>query len=487
MLAMHRQVLFASALAVGIGMSDARAEPVASAAVRVVAGGSSAQVRRNRLMPWRKLGSSVVPDGSELSCEETCRVKVDADNVLTLTPGAVVSVASFFYVPLLSRDSLVPAHQVELREGKIEALSPSARAMPLVVSALGSSHVALRAGAAQIALKRDHLAVEASDGTVRVGANRKWISLEKGQSSILPAQGGPTPPVPSIQAPEWTADPNCTPGLALERDGAPAVLGSCWKPVGRAASYVVELSRDAGFAKVESVEPTASTSWSKQLPEGRYFLRARAIDEDGLVSAHSATRKLGTIAVKLPPGSAVDGSARTFTVPQGRSLEIPDPSGLETAMDSGGFLPAQQFIVMDGVPNHVVRFRFKDDPGSIGSAVLQRRALSAEVAFSPKLAHWPQDPIDITVTLSDASGVVDPSRVSPKMHVLLGLAEIQVQWSHSGRVWAARLNPRNVAPTVIRVIAEDEFGTTIGRNFVEVDQNRVGQAAPPAGGYVAHN
>ncbi len=73
------------------------------------------------------------------------------------------------------------------------------------------------------------------------------------------------------------------------------------------------------------------------------------------------------------------------------------------------------------------------------------------------------------------------------MHVLLGLAEISVQWSHSGRVWAARLNPRNVAPTVIRVIAEDEFGTTIGRNFVEVDQNRVGQATPPAGGYVAHN
>jgi hypothetical protein len=45
---------------------------------------------------------------------------------------------------------------------------------------------------------------------------------------------------------------------------------------------------------------------------------------------------------------------------------------------------------------------------------------------------------------------------------------------HAGRHVAG------VAPTVVRVIAEDEFGTTIGRNFVEVDQGRTGP------GYVAH-
>ena len=128
--------------------------------------------------------------------------------------------------------------------------------------------------------------------------------------------------------------------------------------------------------------------------------------------------------------------------------------------------------------------RFKDDPGSQGSVVLQRRALQADVAFTPKLAHWPQDPIDIRVTLSDASGVVDPSLVSPKIHVLLGLTEVPVQWSQSGRVWSARLAPRNLAPTVVRVIAEDEFGTPIGRNFVEVDQVRAA-AGPNAGPFVA--
>jgi hypothetical protein len=186
------------------------------------------------------------------------------------------------------------------------------------------------------------------------------------------------------------------------------------------------------------------------------------------------------VVLKVPPGSAVDASSRTFTVPQGRSLEIPEPNGLETALDNQVFLPAQRFMVMDGVPSHVMRVRFKDDPSSQGSIVLQLRALSADVAFSPKLAHWPQDPIDITVTLGDAAGFVDPTQVSPKIHVLVGVTEAQLDWSHTGAVWRARLAPRNMAPTVVRVIAEDEFGATIGRNFVEVDQ---GRTSP---GYVAH-
>jgi hypothetical protein len=442
-------------------------------------------------MPWRKLGTAVVPDAVELSCEERCRVKVDADNVLVLTPGAVISVGSTFYVPLSSRDSLVPAHEVELRAGRVDAISPGARAMPLVISGPGSSHVALRAAEAQVAVQDGHMAAQVTEGGARVGSSRKWISLDKGQMAIVPAQGGPSLPTTGIEAPEWTAVADgpaqsptgaCNPGIALRRGDSPAILGGCWKPVARAATYVVELSRDAGFSTIASTDSASTPFWSKALPEGRYFVRVRAIDVDGLVSANSSPRRLGTIQAKLPPGSVVDPSARTFTLPQGRSLELGDPSGLEIALDGGGFLPAQRFVVVDSAPRHVVRVRFKDDPSSVGSAVLQRRALSADVNFSPKLASWPRDAIDITVTLSDASGVIDPSQVSPRMHVLLGLTEIAVEWSRSGPVWAARVAPRNVAPTVIRVIAEDEFGTILGRNFMEVDQ---GRTAAPSRGYVA--
>src|SRR6266849_5628180 len=172
MTSMHRGLWAALGLALGLGMSDARAESESGGGARVTAGGSPVLVRRNRLMPWRKLGASAVPEAMELSCEETCRVKVDAENVLTLHPGAIVVVGAMFNVPLFSKDSLVPAHEVELRAGKIDALSPSARAMPLVVSSLGVTHVALRAGEVQVALQDDRMAVQVTSGSARVGANR---------------------------------------------------------------------------------------------------------------------------------------------------------------------------------------------------------------------------------------------------------------------------------------------------------------------------
>ncbi len=484
---MHRGTLLTLGLILGSGPTLARGEAPLPAGVRVVAGEESALVRRNRSMPWRKLGASPVPEGVELSCEQTCRVKVDAESMLVLAPGAVVSMGSFFHVPLVSRDVLVPARQVELREGRIDASSTSARAMPLVVSALGSSHVALRAAGAQISLGNGHLAVRVTAGTARVGASRKWISVENGQSTLLPEQGGPSSPVPGLPAPQWALGPECSSGLAVGLGGGPFELGGCWKPIDGAVSYVVELSRSADFSTLEVAEQTTKVSWSKAVSEGRYFLRVRATDAESLASPDSSPRRLGVIAIKLPPGSIVDAEARTVTIPQGHSVELADPTDLESAFDAARFQTAERFVVVDNAATHVVRLRFKDDPGSIGSVVLQRRALSAEVTFSPKLARWPQDPIDITVTLTDASRVVDPSQISPKMHVLVGLAEVPLAWSQNGRVWTARLAPRNVAPTVLRVIAEDEFGTTIGRNFVEIDQARTSSAEGPGSRYVAHN
>ena len=104
---------------------------------------------------------------------------------------------------------------------------------------------------------------------------------------------------------------------------------------------------------------------------------------------------------------------------------------------------------------------------------LRRRALVANVVITPKKAFWPADPVDIAVTIEDSSGQVDPTKVEPRLQVLLGLTELPVAWSHRGAVWSAHLDPRTTGgPTVIRVIAQDEFGTPIGRNFLEIDEKQ---------------
>ena len=478
----------------GVGLSHDRAEAAPVTDVQFVSGGASALFRWRADLPWRKLeGRSAVGEGAEITCEQTCRLKVDADNVLTLAPGAVIKLGAFFYVPLVptaapASQLLVAAHEIKMSEGHVDVLAPSERGIPLVISGPGSTHVAVRNAEAQIAVKGDRMVAQVNEGTARAGSNKRWITIEKAHASTLTVQGYPTAPREELRAPEWKTGEGCIPALGVVEPGNSASIGVCWEPRQEAAAYVVELARDESFASVEVSETTTSTTWSKSLPEGRYFVRTRMLDTDSLASRTSPVRKLGVVSLALPPGASANLGTRTVVVPQGRTFELRDMTGLETALDRGIFVTLRRPIVMDAEPRHEFRFRLAGDPSSENMLVLERRALRADIEIGPKWARWPVDPVAITVTVRDPSGLVDTAQIAPKLRVLLGLTELPVVWEHRGPVWTARLAPRNVGPTVVRVVAEDEFGNALGRTFLEVDERpaKPGETPNPVR-RVAHN
>jgi hypothetical protein len=444
--------------------------------VRFLSGRESALFRWRADLPWHKLDArSAVGEGAEITCEQTCRVKVDADNVLTLAPGAVIMLGAFFYVPLVPAvapvpQQLAPAHEIKMSEGHIDVLSPNERGIPIVVSGPGTTHLALRGAEVQIAVKGERMVAQVNEGSARAGSNKRWITVEKAHVSTLTAQGYPTTPRNEVPAPEWKPGEGCTPALGVVEPGNAANVCVCWQPRADAASYMVEVARDESFSTVEVSDATSGTTWSKSLPEGRYFVRTRAVDADTLVSRTSSVRRVGVVSFALPPGASANLGARTIVLPQGRAFELRDATGLETALDGGIFITVRRPIVMDGEPSHQLRFRLEGDPSSESMIVLQRRALRADIEIGPKSARWPVDPVDITVTMRDPGGLVDAAQVAPKLRVLLGLTDLPVAWTHRGPVWTTRLAPRSVGLTVVRVIAEDEFGNTLGRTFLEVDQ-----------------
>ena len=468
----------------GVGLSHDRAEAAPLTELRFLSGRESAQFRWRPDLPWHKFDAqNAVGEGAEISCEQTCRLKIDADNVITLSPGAVIWLGAYFYVPLVpavppAQQLMVPAHEIRLSEGHIDASSPNERGIPLVVSGPGTTHVAFRNAEVQLAAKGERLVAQVNEGSARAGSNKRWVTVEKAQVSTMTVQGYPTAPRDEIQAPDWKTE-GCIPALGVVEPGNSSSVGVCWAPRGD-ASYVVELARDESFSNVELSETTTGSSWSKNLPEGRYFARTRAIDQDSLVSRPSAARKLGVVSFVLPPGASANLGARTVVVPQGRAFALRDTSGLETALDGGIFVSVRGPIVMDGETSHRLRFRLIGDPSSESAIDLQRRALRADIEIGPKSARWPVDPVDITVTMRDPAGLVDAAQVEPKLHVLLGLTELPVSWTHRGPVWTTRLAPRNVGPTVVRVVAEDEFGNTLGRTFLEVDEKPAKPGDAPA-------
>jgi hypothetical protein len=471
--------------------SHAQAAPLGEA--RVVRGAESAQLRHNPLLPWKPApANGRIPPGAEVRCEQPCAVQVDSDSTVELTTGAIMSVGQFFYVPMVAgAASLTPAHEVELREGTIEAVSPSEHAIPLVVSMGAVEHVALRGARVQVSAMRDHTAVGVISGQARVGANRSWVTLEKGFGSTVTMQGRPTAPRALLAGPKWaTATGACPAGLSVSEPEAKAIVGGCWEKLPEAQSYRVEVASDAAFQKIDRTpEATTVSSWSTILGVGRYFARVRAVDADGLWGEASSARQLAVIPCLLPPGSMANMETRTLIVPEGREISFGDPAGLELAIDKGGFSRAPKSIFMDGEPSHELRFRLHDDQASASTVyIARRRALRADVQMTPRKAEWPTDPIEITVTLVDPSGQVDTSKIDAQLKVLIGLTEVAVKWSRRGAVYSGHLDPRQMGgPTVVRVIATDEHGTQIGRSFLEIDHKAPVLAATMDGRRIAHN
>jgi hypothetical protein len=491
---MHRSLFIVAAGILGVGLSHHRAEAGSFPEARFVSGISAASFRRGPNLPWHQVDArGSVPEAAEVTCERTCQLKVGPDNLLTLDPGTVLSVAAYLYVPMnvavppVTTVPLVSAREVRMTEGHIEAVSSNEKAAPLVISGPGTTHVALRGAAVQIAVKGDRMVAQVNEGIARAGSNKRWLTIEKGRASTLSKDGYPTTPRTEIMAPEWKPE-GCAPALGVVLPGNTGNVGVCWEPSAHATSYVVELSRDEAFSTIESSETTSSTTWAKSLPEGRYFLRTRARDADALTSRMSSVRKLGVVSFDLPPGASANLGARTVVLPQGRAFRLRDTTGLETALDRGIFVTVRGPIVMDAEPSHRLRFRLVGDPSSESMLDLQRRELRADIEIGPKSARWPVDPVDITVTVRDPGGLVDTTQVMPRLHVLLGLTELPVAWSHRGSVWSTRLAPRNTGPTVVRVLAEDEFGNALGRHFLEIDETPGKPGETPSGSRrVAHN
>jgi hypothetical protein len=458
------------------GSNVANAGPNLLAGARIIAGAESATFRQNRLLSWKPLTSAEVPAGAEIRCDKSCTLQVDADNTIVLAPGASISVGAYFYVPLVANaPSLTPAHRIELTDGAIEAISPSDHALPLVISPGPEEHVALRNARAQIALKGSLTAVAALGG----------------KAASVRSHGRPSSPRSMSEAPKWLpTEGGCPGGLSVTESGGSAVVGGCWDRLSVASGYRVELAQDGDFRKPITTEVTQVGSWSSLLGVGRYFARVRSIDADGLWSEVSETRRLAVIPCVMPPGATANMEARTLIVPQGREIVFGETNDLEMAMDKAGFSRAPKSITMDEGPEHALRFRLKDDPSSTSTVyIARRRALVADVRITPKKAEWPTDPVDVAVTIQDPSGQVDASTFEPRLQVLLGTTELKVQWTHRGPVWSAHLNPRSTGgPTVLRVIAKDEYGSSLGRNFLEIDEKQQRVTLEPGDGRrVAHN
>jgi len=126
-------------------------------------------------------------------------------------------------------------------------------------------------------------------------------------------------------------------------------------------------------------------------------------------------------------------------------------------------------VVVDADP-HMLRLRRKADYGHETSLRIEPRGLRADIRLTPFWARWPYDAVEISVTMRDPTGRIDPSQIDPDLQVLLGVEPIAVEWKREGVQLTAHIDPRTTSgPAVVRVIAKDRDGALLGRNFLEIE------------------
>jgi hypothetical protein len=105
--------------------------------------------------------------------------------------------------------------------------------------------------------------------------NAKPVEVPAGQGTLVNAEGKASTPKPLPEAPKVT-------GPLKGALGAEARLE--WQAVPDAASYKVELARDADFlveGKAQTVENATTLSWPEALAKGKWFWRVTGMNAEG--------------------------------------------------------------------------------------------------------------------------------------------------------------------------------------------------------------
>jgi len=434
-------------------------------------------VRRNLWRPWHPAwrGQPLLAD-MELMCEHGCTVRTADGSLLNLAEGAHITVADMMFVPLGEGPAALGRRFV-LHEGSIgvSVSNDTRRPHTVIIGGPNETNAALRPGQSQVVVSDERFGIACVTGSARIKRGKQLLPLQTGEAVALTSPDAPltakplgaAPLIKPAQAKVGELQP-----LAVALSSAGARPGLEWVAVPGASRYEVDISTEPSFkalADVARVDGKTTRYLAKNLGHGTYWGRVISFDEAGLASLPSEPTQLRVVTLKVPDNGAVDADRSAVVAPTGAVMGISDSETLEMAKEGGYFSPAPSDIVVDAEPR-VVRLRRKGDYGHETRFVVEPRGLRADIKLTPFYARWPTDAVDVSVTLRDPTGRVDPLTVEPQLEVLVGLEPIAVEWKRDGTVLTARIDPRTpTGPAVVRVIAKDRDGAPLGRNFLEIE------------------
>jgi len=381
---------------------------------------------------------------------------------LSLAPGASVHL---FPVPQplqLTPGAKTTTYSVALVRGRIDVTVPN-KPKSAVLCTIGKVSAVIGAGQASIVMRGDTSTVANISGDVRTLAADRWQTLMPGTLSHFTGERS-SEPEPTLAPPALRAGQRLwfSPGEPVP------IVGFDFSKVERADYSELRLRAKDGREQLRRVRSSTHLSepFTAVLP-GAYEISARSVDNEGIAGPWSRPELVRVVGVSLPPGGYVAGG--DIFVGKGQDVHFSNTDGLEMTYEGAGrYVPASQAVSLYRGETTVVSFRV---PGSIypTTARLRPRGLYAHVVLGPRRAMWPTDSVQIAVELRNKEGEAIPSGVEIKADVKLGIEPIEVEFTRSGNRLVGTVPPSDQqGPWVLRVEIKDQFGSLLGRDFLEI-------------------
>ncbi|MEO6277012.1 FecR domain-containing protein [Roseateles sp.] len=234
---------------------------------------------------------ALVPEGAglEVGAQGFVSLRLHDGSLLQLQANSRSRLLRLRDLPAAQRRNIL----IELNQGRVDAdVAPQSPGSHFQVKTpLATAGVRGTRFGVSVPAEAGRTAADVIEGTVEVQALARAgglpVAVRAGQGAVV-RPGGPPQLRPLLPAPDLSGQP-------LRVEAQPGLLQL--PPVAGAERYRVEVADDASFTRVLwSVEAPAPLVLDG-LPDGRYRLRARAMDGDGLLGAEAS----GPLWVKTTP------------------------------------------------------------------------------------------------------------------------------------------------------------------------------------------
>ncbi len=363
-----------------------------------------------------------------------------------------------------------PARMVTLLSGRLDVHVPPPSKGRKQWAALVRSELGLLGGCTQGSMSAyagaEAVAVSAESGRVAVSDGGKFEPLANGRIASMKQKKGEISQRALVPPPNLNG--NRRVWIALS--GPASVGGFTWGPVTGAKRYVLSVTRQGEtLSRQELAKPQAATHIAALEP-GVYALQVRSIDEFGFVGPASEALQFNVVGVVEEEGSRVEKSGKIRVGIKRRATFSHVDGLLMTYGSAKRWARATLTVPLYRPEPTTVHFKHPLAEHTV-SATLVPRGVSADVYLGPKDASWPGDPVNVIVSVHDASGTLDLAELDLKLTVHVGIRPLELEWNVEGNVLTAQIPAqKGDGPWILRAAAFDRYGVELGRDFVEVSR-----------------